>query len=110
VCGGVDENCFFASSRLGPVSQRWYMLARASWEKAGRWELRGTWRSVGLSHRWFCVREACDVDAPFVEGVGGCGREEDAPRFFERWPTVAASRVFRIRGGLQDGQKVRSVC
>ena len=35
MCGDVGENCFFASSRLGPVSQRWYMLARASWEKAG---------------------------------------------------------------------------
>ena len=34
-----------------------------------------------LSHRWFCVREACDADAAFVEGVGGCGREEHAPRF-----------------------------
>ena len=34
-----------------------------------------------LSHRWFCVREAWDADAAFVEGVGGCGREEDAPRF-----------------------------
>jgi len=63
-----------------------------------------------LSHRWFCVREARDADAAFVEGVGGCGRDGDAPRFFERWPTVvAASRVFRIRGGLQDGPKIRSV-